>query len=169
MPAMRPTVLQKQADGRVIAGTFVLFTDADVLAGIGRRILINDMADLMGQGKGTLVDRLPVWIVQHETFLGIRLRGLVMRPFAAGYDCNTVVPAVGQQPVDYFVHRHHSLPQWLLIVILIVFDLRVQVGFQDGLHRRALGIRDLDAAVAVHLINQVVNALGFFGLLGINR
>lgn len=57
-----------------------------------------------------------------------------MRPFAAGYDCNTVVPAVGQQPVDYFVHRHHSPPQWLLIVILVVFDLRVQVGFQDGLH-----------------------------------
>lgn len=73
MPAMRPTVLQQQADGRAIAGTLVLFTDADVLAGIGRRILINDMADLMGQGKGTLVDRLPVWIVQHETLLGIRL------------------------------------------------------------------------------------------------
>lgn len=162
MPAMRPTVLQKQADGRAIAGTLVLLADADVLAGIGGRILIKDMADLMGQGKGTLVDRLPVWIVQYETLLGIRLRGPVMRPFAAGYDCNTVVPAVGQQPVDYFVHRHHSLPQWLLVVILVVFDLRVQVGFQDGLHRSALGIRDLDAAVAVHLINQVVNALGFF-------
>ena len=158
MPAVRSTILQKQADGRAIAGTLVLLADADVLAGIGGRILIKDMADLMGQGKGTLVDRLPVWIVQYETLLGIRLRGPVMRPFAAG-----------QQPVDYFVHRHHSLPQWLLIVILIVFDLRVQVGFQDGLHRCALGIRDLDAAVAVHLINQVVNALGFFGLLGINR
>ena len=111
------------------------------------------MADLMGQGKGTLVDRLPVWIVQHETLLGIRLRGPVMRPFAAGYDCNTVVPAVGQQPVDYFVHRHHSPPQWLLIVILVIFDLCVQVGFQNGLHRSALGIRDLNAAVAMHLIN----------------
>lgn len=108
MPAVRSTILQKQADGRAITGTFVLFADADVLAGIGRRILINDMADFMGQGKGTLVDRLPVWIVQHETLLGIRLRGPVMRPFAAGYDCNAVVPAVGQQPVDYFVHRHHS-------------------------------------------------------------
>ena len=169
MPAMRPTVMQQQADGRAIAGTLVLFTDADVLAGIGRRILINDMADLMGQGKGTLVDWLPVWIVQHETLLGIRLRGPVMRPFAAGYDCNAVVPAVGQQPVDYFLRPSSSLPpQWLLIIILVIFDLRVQVGFQDGLHRRALGIRDLNAAVAVHLINQVVNAFRFFGLLGIN-
>lgn len=44
MPAVRSTILQKQADGRAIAGTFVLFADADVLAGIGRRILINDMA-----------------------------------------------------------------------------------------------------------------------------
>lgn len=75
MPAVRSTILQKQADGRAIAGTLVLLADADVLAGIGGRILIKDMADLMGQGKGTLVDRLPVWIVQYETLLGIRLRG----------------------------------------------------------------------------------------------
>ena len=51
MPAVRPTILQKQADGRAIAGTLVLLADADVLAGIGRRILINDM-DGRSHGPG---------------------------------------------------------------------------------------------------------------------
>lgn len=51
MPVLRLTVLQQQFNSRPIARAFAFFANADVLAGIGRRILIDNVADLMGQDK----------------------------------------------------------------------------------------------------------------------
>ena len=69
MPVLRLTVLQQQFNSRPIARAFAFFANADVLAGIGRRILIDNVADLMGQDKRALTAWLPIGIVQDQPLI----------------------------------------------------------------------------------------------------
>ena len=69
VPVLRLTVLQQQLNSRPIARAFVLFANTDVLAGIGRRILINDVANFMGQNKRPLTAWLPIRIVQDQSLI----------------------------------------------------------------------------------------------------
>lgn len=69
MPVLRLTVLQQQFNSRPIARAFAFFANADVLAGIGRRILIDNVADLMGQDKRALTAWLLIGIVQDQPLI----------------------------------------------------------------------------------------------------